>query len=174
MIQTLKKLLRLFMSDEPPNIHCLLPCIVNHSNIIDWANGILGQDFETTSLCLLDSLEHCKADRMPKNLLQHTLLSDVPGPAWAQSPGLGWASAGSGLPILKPGLESQNGNTEMAHKINVSPAFCTRQQQWDMKVIQLLHDYGCGASLQLVQVSVGTVSQDLSIEYSDPWILRKV
>jgi hypothetical protein len=56
--------------------------------------------------------------------------SDVPGPAWAQSPGLGWASAGSGLPILKPdpeptvgpglglvglepGLESQNGNTEM-------------------------------------------------------------
>ena len=61
--------------------------------------------------------------------------SDVPGPAWAQSPGLGWASAGSGLQILKPDpeptvrpgsglvgleprLESPNGNMEMAHKIN--------------------------------------------------------
>ena len=58
--------------------------------------------------------------------------SDVPGPAWAQSPGLGRASAGSGLQILKPdpeptvgpglglvrlepGLESLNGNMEMAH-----------------------------------------------------------
>ena len=28
--------------------------------------------------------------------------SDVPGPAWAQSPGLGWALAGSGLPKPKP------------------------------------------------------------------------
>ena len=67
MLQTFKKLLRSFMSDEPPNIHCLLPCIVNHLNIIDWANGILGRDFETTSLCFLDSLEHCKADRSPKH-----------------------------------------------------------------------------------------------------------
>jgi hypothetical protein len=55
------------MSDEPPNIHCLLPCIVNYLNIFDWANGILGRDLETTSLCLLDSLEHCKADRPPKH-----------------------------------------------------------------------------------------------------------
>jgi hypothetical protein len=61
------------------------------------------------------------------------MASDVLGP------GLGWASVGSGLPILKPdseptvrpglglvglepGLESQNGNTEMAQS-NVSPTF---------------------------------------------------
>ena len=67
MLQTFKKLLRFFMSDEPPNIHCLLPRIVNYSNIFDWANGILGRDFETTCLCFLDSLEHCKADRSPKH-----------------------------------------------------------------------------------------------------------
>ena len=64
--------------------------------------------------------------------------SDVPGLAWAQSPGLGWASAGSGFskpkpdpePIvgpglglvgLKPRLESRKGNTgSMAGKTNVS------------------------------------------------------
>ena len=55
------------MSDKAPNIHCLLPRIVNYSNIFDWANGILGRDFETTKLCLLDSLEHCKADKSPKH-----------------------------------------------------------------------------------------------------------
>jgi len=63
---TFKKLLRFFMS-EPPNIHCLFPRIVNYLNVFDWANGILGRDFETTSLCYLDSLEHCKADRSPKH-----------------------------------------------------------------------------------------------------------
>src|SRR5882762_9313647 len=67
MLQTLKKLLRFFMSDEPPNVHCLLPRIVSYSSIFDWANGILGRDFETTSLCFLDSLKHCKADRSPKH-----------------------------------------------------------------------------------------------------------
>jgi hypothetical protein len=67
MLQTFKKLLRFFMLDEPPNIHCLFPHIVNYLNIFDWANGILGRDFETTRLCLLDSLEHCKADRLPKH-----------------------------------------------------------------------------------------------------------
>jgi len=67
MIQTLKKLLRLFMSDETPNIHCLLPRMVDNLNIFNWANGILGRDFETTSLCFLDGLEHCKADRSPKH-----------------------------------------------------------------------------------------------------------
>lgn len=67
MLQTLKKLLRFCMSDEPPNIHCLLPRIVNYSNIFDWANGILGRDFETTNSCFLDSLEHCKANRSPKH-----------------------------------------------------------------------------------------------------------
>jgi len=67
MLQTFKKLLRFFMSDEPPNIHCLLPRIVSYSSIFDWANGILGRDFETTSLCFLDSLKHCKADRSPKH-----------------------------------------------------------------------------------------------------------
>jgi hypothetical protein len=67
MIQTLKKLLRLFMSDETPNIHCLLPRIVDNLNIFNWANGILGRDFETTSLCFLDGLEHCKANRSPKH-----------------------------------------------------------------------------------------------------------
>ena len=35
--------------------------------------------------------------------------SDVPGPAWAQSPGLGWASAGLGLSDLKPGPELRLG-----------------------------------------------------------------
>src|ERR1700729_2774405 len=67
MLQTFKKLLRFFMSDEPHNIHCLLPRIVNYLNIFDWANGILGRDFQTTYSCLLDSLEHCKADRPPKH-----------------------------------------------------------------------------------------------------------
>jgi len=67
MIQTLKKLLRLFMSDEPPNIHCLLPRIVDNLNIFNWTNGILGRDLATTSLCFLDSLEHCKANRLPKH-----------------------------------------------------------------------------------------------------------
>ena len=55
------------------------------------------------------------------------VFSDVPGLAWAQSPGLGWALAGSGLPKpkpdpqlsagpglglvgLKPGLMSQRSN----------------------------------------------------------------
>jgi len=55
------------MSDEPPNIHCLLPRIVNYLSIFDWANGILGRDFQTTRLCVLDSLEHCKADRPPNH-----------------------------------------------------------------------------------------------------------
>ena len=36
-------------------------------------------------------------------------ISDVPGPAWAQSPGLGWASVGSGLLKLKPGPELRAG-----------------------------------------------------------------
>jgi hypothetical protein len=67
MLQTFKKLLRFFMSDEPPNIHCLFPRIVNYLNIFDWANGILGRDFWTTSQCLLDSLEHCKADSPPQH-----------------------------------------------------------------------------------------------------------
>ena len=35
--------------------------------------------------------------------------SDGPGPAWAQSPGLGWASAGLGLSDLKPGPELRLG-----------------------------------------------------------------
>ena len=55
------------MSDETPNIHCLLPRMVDNLNIFNWANGILGRDFETTSLCFLDGLEHCKADRSPKH-----------------------------------------------------------------------------------------------------------
>ena len=63
---TFKKLLRFFMS-EPPNIHCLFPRIVNYLNVFDWANGILGRDFQNTRLCLLNSLEHCKADRPPKH-----------------------------------------------------------------------------------------------------------
>jgi hypothetical protein len=68
MLHNFKKLLRFFMSsDEPPNIHCLFPRIVNYLNIFDWANGILGRDFQTTSLCLLDSLEHCKADSPPQH-----------------------------------------------------------------------------------------------------------
>ena len=33
----------------------------------------------------------------------------MPGPAWAQSPGLGWASVGSGLLILKPDPEPEVG-----------------------------------------------------------------
>jgi hypothetical protein len=67
MLQTFKKLFRFFMSDEPPNIHCLFPRIVNYLNIFDWANGILGRDVRTTSQCLLDGLEHCKADSPPQH-----------------------------------------------------------------------------------------------------------
>jgi hypothetical protein len=67
MLQTFKKLLRFFMPDEPPNIHCLFPRIVDNLNIFNWANGILGRDLETTSQCVLDSLEHCKADRSPQH-----------------------------------------------------------------------------------------------------------
>jgi hypothetical protein len=35
--------------------------------------------------------------------------SDVPGPAWAQASGLGWASQGSGLPKREPGPELRAG-----------------------------------------------------------------
>jgi hypothetical protein len=34
---------------------------------------------------------------------------DVPGPAWAQASGLGWASQGSGLPKREPGPELRAG-----------------------------------------------------------------
>jgi hypothetical protein len=46
------------------------------------------------------------------------------------------------------------------------------RQQIDIKVIQLLHNKRCGASLQLFCMFVSAVT--LSIEYSDPWMLRKV
>jgi hypothetical protein len=36
-------------------------------------------------------------------------ISDVPGPAWAQSPGLGWALVGLGLPDPKPDPELRLG-----------------------------------------------------------------
>jgi hypothetical protein len=59
----------------------------------------------------------------------------VPGPAWAQSPGLGWALAGSGLQKpkpdpelragpglglvgLKPGLMSQRSNSQKHYTKN--------------------------------------------------------
>ena len=35
--------------------------------------------------------------------------NDVPGPAWAQRPGLGWALVGSGLLKLKPSPELRAG-----------------------------------------------------------------
>jgi hypothetical protein len=72
--------------------------------------------------------------------------SDVPGPAWAQSPGLGWALAGSGLQKpkpdpelragpglglvgLEPGLMSQRGNWLKYHiKIQFSMPECTYGQ----------------------------------------------
>ena len=37
--------------------------------------------------------------------LNAILYSDVPGPAWAQTPALGWALAGLGFSKLKPGPE---------------------------------------------------------------------
>jgi len=43
------------------------------------------------------------------NISDRTSASDVPGPAWAQSPGLGWASAGLGLPKPKPDPELRAG-----------------------------------------------------------------
>ena len=68
MLQNFKKLLQFLMSsNEPPNIHCLFPCIVSHSNAFDWSNGILGRDFMTTSSCFLEKLEHFKANRLPKH-----------------------------------------------------------------------------------------------------------
>jgi hypothetical protein len=66
MLQNFKKLLRFFMSDEPPDIYCLFPRIVSHSNAVNWSNGILGRDFLTTISCFLKKLKHCKADRPPK------------------------------------------------------------------------------------------------------------
>ena len=36
-------------------------------------------------------------------------LSDVPGPAWAQTLGLGWALVGLGLPKVKPDPELRLG-----------------------------------------------------------------
>ena len=74
------------------------------------------------------------------------IFSDVPGPAWAQSLGLGWALAGSGLPKpkpdpelrarpglglvgLKPGLMSQRGNWLKYYiKIQFSMPECTHGQ----------------------------------------------
>jgi len=41
--------------------------------------------------------------------MQFVASSDVSGPAWAQSPGLGWALAGSGLPKPKPDPELRAG-----------------------------------------------------------------
>src|SRR6202167_648876 len=67
MLQNFKKLLPFFMSEEPPNIYCLFPQIVIHSNAFYWTNSILGRDFPTTSLCFLEKLEHCKAGRPPKH-----------------------------------------------------------------------------------------------------------
>src|SRR6202050_2796089 len=67
MLQNFKKLLRFFMSDKPPNIYCLFPQIVIHSNAFYWTNSILGRDFLTTSSCFLEKMEHCKADRPPKH-----------------------------------------------------------------------------------------------------------
>jgi hypothetical protein len=55
------------MSVQPPDIHCLFPQIISHSNALDWGNGILGRDFPTTSLCFLEKLEHCKANKVPKH-----------------------------------------------------------------------------------------------------------
>src|ERR1700729_3743887 len=45
MLQNFKKLLRFFMSDKPPNIYCLFPQNVIHSNAFYWTNSILGRDF---------------------------------------------------------------------------------------------------------------------------------
>ena len=48
------------------------------------------------------------------------------------------------------------------------------RQQQDIKIISLLQDKGYGASMWIVQVSVGTVTQALNLKYLDPWTSRKV
>jgi hypothetical protein len=77
------------------------------------------------------------------------VLSDVLGPAWAQSPGSGWASAGSGLQKpkpdpelragpglglvgLEPGLMSQRGNWLKYYiEIQFSMPECTHGQPYN-------------------------------------------
>jgi hypothetical protein len=65
MLRAIKQFARLFMSDEPPRIHCLFPRTTNNLNALDWCNGILGRDFPITSLSSLDQLHHCKATKPP-------------------------------------------------------------------------------------------------------------
>ena len=64
MLQNFKKLLRFFMSDEPPNIYCLLSSIRMPSIGLTASWVVI---FPTTSSCFLEKLEHRKADRPPKH-----------------------------------------------------------------------------------------------------------
>jgi len=79
MLQTIKKLVRFFMSDNSPNIHCLFPQTADNSNALHWCNGILGRDFPTAKDCILDRLDHCKATISPAHeflIAYFTLYSD--------------------------------------------------------------------------------------------------
>jgi hypothetical protein len=55
-------------------------------------------------------------------------ISDVPGPAWAQSPGLGWASAGSGLQKSKPDPELRAGPG--LGLVGLKPGLMSQRSNW--------------------------------------------
>jgi hypothetical protein len=57
MLQTFKKLLPFFMSDEPPSIRCLFPRIVNYLNILDWANSVFDGDVVKSDTAIPSALK---------------------------------------------------------------------------------------------------------------------
>jgi hypothetical protein len=68
MLRTVKRLLRLFMADDPPpDIHCLFPRTADDTNLHYWCNSILGPDFASVRSSSLTKLEHCKATKSPRH-----------------------------------------------------------------------------------------------------------
>ena len=61
------RLLRFFMSDNPPDIHCLFPRSSHETGASYWSSSILGRHFQAASLSSLTHLRHCKARKSPKH-----------------------------------------------------------------------------------------------------------
>ncbi|KIM81575.1 hypothetical protein PILCRDRAFT_496799 [Piloderma croceum F 1598] len=67
MLQTIKRLLQRFMSNEFPKIHSLFPQSQDETNVLYWCSSILGLDSATALSCYLDRIDHCKAVSLPKH-----------------------------------------------------------------------------------------------------------
>jgi hypothetical protein len=103
MLDTVKRFLRLFMSNEPPNIHSLFPRSTHETDVSYWCNSILGRDITTANASFLTRLDHCKATRSPRHefLLAylrvnldgtthdtHMIIDRCPAPEIEESPAL--------------------------------------------------------------------------------------